>query len=85
MDTEQKFCAVTYDNGGDALWYWIGTEEVCKRRTRLEWDQDTRVSSSSIHEIDPSTTWDQMRDLLWPSDPNLKGRVLWSGTWKDLK
>jgi hypothetical protein len=82
---EQKFCAVTYDNAGVPLWYWLGTKEVCERRTRLEWNQDIRVSSSFIDEVDPLMTWDQMRDLLWTADPNAKGRVIWSGTWEQLE
>lgn len=85
MNTEQKFCVVTRDNDGVPLWYWLGTKEVCERRAQLERVQDKRVSSSSIDEVDQSTTWDQMRDILWPSDPNAKGRVIWSGTWGDIK
>lgn len=87
MNTEQKqkFCAVTFDNAGIALWYWIGTKEVCERRAHLELLHDERAFSSSIDEIDPSMTWDQMRDILWPSDPDVKGHVIWSGTWADIK
>lgn len=85
MNMEPKFCAVTYDNAGVALWYWLGTKEVCERRAQLELKDDPRVTSSVVDEVDPAMTWDEMRDILWPSDPNAKGHVIWSGKWTQLE
>ena len=85
MNAEQKFCAVTRDNAGVALWYWLGTEETCGRRAQSKCRDDERVSSYSINEVDPSMTWDQMRGILWPSDPTAKRHVIWSGTWADIE
>lgn len=82
---EKKFCAVTYDSDMTPIGYWLGTFPACERFGKRERNQDERVSMFIINEVDSKTTWEQKRDELWPADPNAKGRVIWSGTWSELK
>jgi hypothetical protein len=82
---EPKFCAVTRNANGEPMGYWLGTRAACERFAERELSDWEDAEAATIEEVDPSTTWEQMRDLLWPSDPNAKGRVIWSGTWSELK
>ena len=87
MNTEQepKFCAVTYDAQQQPIDYWLGTKLACERFLTRSRQQDERVKHTRSFHVEQETTWEQMRDELFPRDPNAKGRVIWSGTWAELE
>lgn len=85
MEQEPKFCAVTFDAQHQPLNYWLGTKLACERFLIRSRQEDNRVQHMRSFSVDISTTWEQMRDQLFPQDPNAKSSVIWSGTWAQLE